>query len=93
MFAADFSQRALTHHVVYLGMRRISLVLLLLAGPLLTTCEKEEEFKICGTGCPAGTPWTVESLDQGLPCFANQSECRTWANANGYSDKDCIQCN
>ncbi|MFM9027382.1 MAG: hypothetical protein ACKOQ6_05245 [Bacteroidota bacterium] len=75
-------------------MKRIVALFLMVFSFTAITCEKDEheDFKICGTACPASTPWTVESLDQGLPCFATYNDCRTWAIGNGYSDKPCIQC-
>lgn len=60
---------------------------------LLSSCNtKEEEFRICANRCSSASPWKVESLDLGLPCFSTQDACRDWANSHGYSGKPCVQC-
>lgn len=70
--------------------RAITLFLLIL---VFVTCHKDEGgITICGTRCSTSTPWTVESLDMGLPCFANQTACAVWAAGHGYSDKPCVRC-
>jgi hypothetical protein len=76
-------------------MRRVALLLLASVSLFLLTCEKEEQedFRICGTRCSSSAPWTVESFDLQNPCFSTQAECRSWADAHGYGDKPCIQCN
>jgi hypothetical protein len=59
----------------------------------LSDCSKPDNaFTICGTQCPSSSPWTVESLDMGLPCFKTQDTCERWAQTHGYSDKPCVQC-
>ncbi|MDE3236945.1 MAG: hypothetical protein KGO81_13410 [Bacteroidota bacterium] len=68
------------------------LVSILVIVILSITCSKKETLTICGTQCPPSTPWTVESLDSGLPCFASRDSCLKWANTHGYSDKPCVQC-
>lgn len=77
-------------------MRKMSLptILCFTLMTMLIACKhKEEEFKICATHCADGRPWTVESLDLGLPCFATKDTCTKWAAKNGYGDKRCITCN
>lgn len=60
---------------------------------LAIRCAKDEPSKICAQRCSASSPWRVESLDLGLPCFSSIDDCRNWANLNGYSDKPCVKCN
>lgn len=60
---------------------------------LTTDCGKKTEITICGNRCSSATPWRVESLDLGLPCFATKQQCIEWAAANGYGDKPCVLCN
>lgn len=68
------------------------LVALFMVAWMCTSCKKKESFTICADRCPVGTPWKVESLDLGLPCFATQSDCIQWASTHGYSDKPCVLC-
>lgn len=71
---------------------KYSSIVLVIFVLLLLTCKKEEETKICVHSCPGATPWTVESLDLGLPCFATKDDCMQWAATHGYSNKPCITC-
>ncbi len=57
------------------------------------SCAKNEPIKICVQPCSSSTPWRVESLDLGLPCFWTKDDCIKWASSNGYSDKPCVTCN
>jgi hypothetical protein len=57
------------------------------------SCAKEEPAKICAQPCSSNTPWRVESLDLGLPCFRTKEDCLKWASSNGYNDKPCVTCN
>lgn len=59
----------------------------------MMTCKKKETFTICATHCSTAAPWTIESLDIGLPCFVTQDSCLQWASTHGYSDKPCVMCN
>ncbi len=71
-------------------------VLLLLFSMVLSTCEdafvEDIDIKFCGDGCPTSSPWRVESLNLGLPCFETKTACLNWAAMHGYSDKPCVQC-
>lgn len=69
------------------------LILVSTAAFLLGLCSKDDwDIKFCGEGCPSGSPWRVESLDLGLPCFPSQEACLEWAASHGYGDKPCIRC-
>ena len=66
--------------------------MLLLLAIVTGTCHKEEAIVICGNRCSSSTPWRVESLDLGLPCFATKAACEQWAESNGYGEKGCVKC-
>jgi hypothetical protein len=69
---------------------RLIIYLFMLIG---LSCKKEEEpLGICVNRCNSTSPWKVETLDLGLPCFATQDACRTWAASHGYGDKTCVLC-
>jgi hypothetical protein len=51
-----------------------------------------DDFKICPERCSHDTPWRVETLNTGLPCFARMQECLEWAETNGYTDFSCVKC-
>jgi hypothetical protein len=58
-----------------------------------TSCKKEDaDIRICVNKCSATTPWKVESLDLGLPCFSTKEECLNWADAHGYNGYSCVKC-
>ncbi|WP_242094105.1 hypothetical protein [Aestuariivivens sediminicola] len=62
----------------------------------ITTCGDDdsfEDFKICPTKCADETPWTVESLNLGSPCFETEKDCLEWAKTHGYSGSSCVKCN
>jgi len=65
-------------------------IFILLAG----SCQKSsnDDSRICGTRCSSSTPWVVESLNLGNPCFANRDSCIKWAETHGYSGKPCVDC-
>lgn len=54
--------------------------------------DDDWDVKFCGDGCPSSSPWRVESLNLGLPCFSTKEACLEWAEKNGYGDKPCIKC-
>jgi len=71
----------------------ILIFLILISAFVLVMCGgDDEEFKICVDRCPPETPWKVESLDYGNPCFATKEACLEWAADHGYGDKPCIRC-
>ncbi len=70
---------------------KINLAIILVASML--NCKKDnDEIIFCGSRCPGSTPWKVESLDLGTPCFATREQCQSWANSAGYSGKPCVKC-
>ena len=67
------------------------LILSVFIAPLLIFCQTEK-ITLCGSRCSASTPWKVESLDLGLPCFGTKDACEKWAATHGYSTGECVKC-
>lgn len=69
--------------------------LLLSTSFFITTCGGDgypDDIKICPQNCPDGSPWQIETLDLGLPCFVTEKECLEWAETHGYSGSSCVKC-
>ena len=77
-----------------MNKKKYILILILLSAFIFDMCSSDDEWdiKFCPGGCPSATPWRVESLDIGLPCFSTKDECLAWAATHGYSDGTCIKC-
>ena len=66
-------------------------LLLLIFSRLIVSCQTDKII-LCGTRCSSTTPWKVESLDLGLPCFATKDACKQWSETHGYSSSECVKC-
>jgi hypothetical protein len=69
------------------------LILILISAFVLGTCSSDDDWgiKFCEE-CGGSTPWRVETLDLGLPCFKTEEACLEWAASHGYGDQSCNKC-
>ena len=66
--------------------------MLMITAFILNMCSSDDDWDIKLCSCPSTAPWSVESLDLGLPCFKTKEECEEWAKKSGYGDEPCIKC-
>jgi hypothetical protein len=67
-------------------------LLILIFKKLLVSCQTDK-ITLCGNRCSSTTPWKVENLDLGLPCFATKEACVQWSKTHGYYSSECVKCN